>query len=128
MSPDSLDSMRDHDLLIQLHTKLDGLASQLAMLPVLDNRMRDLEQKDQRHSEKISNLMTEMNYVKQTTVQLARINDLEAEVKEIRQKQISSDRIDAIASDVADLKKKSNLADILIGAGAFIGSLLAYFK
>ena len=121
-------SMQDHDLLIQLHTKLDNVASKLSVLDSLDNRVREIEGKDQRHSEKISNLMTEMSYVKQTTVQLARINAIEADVKELKEAQIAKDRVDAIANDVADLKKKSNLADILIGAGAFIGSVIAYFK
>lgn len=135
MSSDPLITMQDHDLLIQLHTKLDGLVSKLSVLDQLDSRMRELEGKDQRHSEKISNIMTEMSYVKQTTVQLARINAIEEDVKgmqndikSIREKQITTDRIDAIAADVQDLKKKSNLADILIGAGAFIGSLISYFK
>lgn len=139
MSSDPITSAQDHDLLIQLHTKLDNLASKLGVLEQLDARLRDVESKDQRHSEKISNLMTEMSYVKQTTVQLARINTLEADVKEIKENttkdirelknaQITKDRIDAIANDVADLKKKSNLADILIGAGAFVGTLISYFK
>lgn len=132
-------SAQDHDLLIQLHTKLDNLASKLGVLEALDARLRDVESKDQRHSEKISNLMTELNYVKQTTVQLARINNLEEDIKEIKSntaselksikdKQITSDRIDAIANDVADLKKKSNIFDGILGIGTLISGFIAYFK
>lgn len=139
MPSDPMTSAQDHDLLIQLHTKLDNLASKLGVLEQLDARLRDVESKDQRHSEKISNLMTEMTYVKQTTVQLARINNLEADVKEIKDNttkdikelksaQITKDRIDAIANDVADLKKKSNIFDGILGIGTVITGLISYFK
>lgn len=132
-------SMQDHDLLIQLHTKLDNLTSKLVILDSFDSRIRDIEQKDQRHSEKISNLMTELSYVKQTTVQLTRINNLEEDIKEIKSntaaelkgikdKQITSDRINAIADDVDALKKMSNLADTLIAVGTVISGLIGYFK
>jgi DNA repair ATPase RecN len=120
--------MQDHDLLIQLHTKLDNLASDLGVLKEFDVRLRDIESKDQRHSERITNLMTEMNYVKQTTVQLARINAIEEDVKTLKAKQITTDRIDAIANDVADLKKKSNLFDAILGIGTVITGLISYFK
>jgi len=126
--PESLISLADHDLLIQLHTKLDTLTSKLGVLETFDTRLREIENKDQRHSEKISNLMTEMTYVKQTTVQLTRINDLESDFKDIRNELVSRDRVDAIADDVADLKKKSNLADIIISAGTLITGFIAYFK
>lgn len=128
MPPESLISLADHDLLIQLHTKLDTLTSKLGVLETFDTRLREIENKDQRHSEKISNLMTEMTYVKQTTVQLTRINDLESDFKDIRNELVSRDRVDAIADDVADLKKKSNLADIIISAGTLITGFIAYFK
>lgn len=138
MSSD-LNSMRDHDILIQLSTKLDGLVSKLAVLENIESRLRDVEGKDQRQSERITNLSTELNYVKQTTVQLARISNIEedlkevkantaAEIKSIKDKQITSDRINAIAEDVADLKKKSSIADTLIGIGTVISGLIGYFK
>lgn len=121
-------SAQDHDLLIQLHTKLDNLASKLGVLEQLDARLRDVESKDQRHSEKISNLMTEMSYVKQTTIQLDRIKAVEEDVKELKNAHITKDRIDAIANDVADLKKKSNIFDALLGVGTVITGLISYFK
>lgn len=128
MSSDPMTSAQDHDLLIQLHTKLDNLASKLGVLEQLDARLRDVESKDQRHSEKISNLMTEMSYVKQTTIQLDRIKAVEEDVKELKNAHITKDRIDAIANDVADLKKKSNIFDALLGVGTVITGLISYFK
>lgn len=121
-------SAQDHDLLIQLHTKLDNLTSKLSVLDQLDVRLREVESKDQRHSEKISNLMTEMSYVKQTTIQLDHIKAVEEDVKELKNAQIAKDRIDAIANDVADLKKKSNLFDGILGIGTVITGLISYFK
>lgn len=128
MSSDPMTSAQDHDLLIQLHTKLDNLTSKLSVLDQLDVRLREVESKDQRHSEKISNLMTEMSYVKQTTIQLDRIKAVEEDVKELKNAQIAKDRIDAIANDVADLKKKSNLFDGILGIGTVITGLISYFK
>lgn len=101
-------STPDHDLLIQLHTKMDSIAERLDIIKELEYRMRSIETSDDLDSERIKALRTDMNAVRQTMV--------------------NTDRIDTLEKDISDLKKKSFLFDLTNGILFIIAAIVAWFK
>lgn len=91
-------STQDHDLIIQLHTKMDGLVSDMAVIKDLEYRTRQLEEKGSRHSEKIS------------AINVATATDHAELVKRV-------DKLEA----------KSNIWDILNSFGIFVSAAIGYY-
>ena len=101
-------SMHDHDLLIQLHTKMDSALSELKIVKELEYRVRTTEQDGVRRSEKVSALAKDVDVLQRS--------------------QVNSGRIDSLAADVAELKKKGYIFDGLNAAGALLAIVIAWLK
>lgn len=101
-------SMHDHDLLIQLHTKMDSVAKNLDIIKELEYRVRVVEKEAGERSE--------------------RVKAIRMDVDSLQRSQVNSGRIDALSDEVKELKKKGYIFDGLNAVGAVIAIIVAWLK
>lgn len=110
----------DHDLLIELNTKVGILISQQTefirnnniAITTLSERVSALETKDSRDSEKVQAISKD---VQRSLDNHERIKTLEAAMESFKE-------------DVSALTSKSNLWDIVNGVGIAIATIVGYLK
>lgn len=91
-------SNNDHDLIIQLHAKVDSIAEIYASVKELEYRVRSGEDKDARHSEKI-----------------------EAVKKEV------ADSVQEIKDDIKALRSRDLFQSIALILGTITAGVIAWF-
>lgn len=99
MMPNMQLSSNDHDLIIQLHAKVDGLTELMTTIKELEYRVRVGEDKDARHSEKIEAVKKDM-----------------------------ADSVLEIKSDMQALRQRDVWQSVALIAGTVVAAVIAWFK
>lgn len=117
----------DHDLLIELNTKVNILIQQqsefmrvsTSAVTGLAERISALETKDSRDSEKVRAI--DVN-VQRSLQNHEKISALEKESTSLRT------RVDGLSEEVRGLKSKANIWDIANSIGVTVAGVIGYFK